>query len=165
MASGGGLPHPLLPPPVHSPLHPLHSPNHFPGLSSLHKPHLPTSSSSPNYSGEYNIKIIFISPVSRDINYWWWWQYTTETLHTVLQLKSMMFKCSQAFVWYNVTVYTLVFWSLAFHKNQFISVNINKNEIEPVGSTSSQFIQWSRKPYKVESKVEQVRSLFNTSTV
>jgi len=51
MASGGGLPHPLLPPPVHSPLHPLHSPNHFPGLSSLHKPHLPTSSSSPNYSG------------------------------------------------------------------------------------------------------------------
>jgi len=52
MASGGGMPHPLLPPPVHSPLHPLHSPNHFPGLSSLHKPHMaPNSTSSPNYSG------------------------------------------------------------------------------------------------------------------
>ena len=56
MASGGGLPHPLLPPPVHSPLHPLHSPGHFPSLS-LHKPgpgHMPPSStSSPSYSGEY----------------------------------------------------------------------------------------------------------------
>ena len=51
MAQGGGLGHPLLPPPVHSPLHPLASPNHFAGLSSLHKPHIPTS--SPNYSGEY----------------------------------------------------------------------------------------------------------------
>ena len=52
MAQGGGIGHPLLPPPVHSPLHPLASPNHFPGLSSLHKPHIPTS--SPNYGGEYN---------------------------------------------------------------------------------------------------------------
>ena len=54
MASGGGLQHPLLPPPVHSPLHPLHSPGHFPGLSSLHKPHMPqTSTSAPSYNGEY----------------------------------------------------------------------------------------------------------------
>ena len=54
MASGGGLQHPLLPPPVHSPLHPLHSPGHFPGLSSLHKPHMAqTSSASPSYNGEY----------------------------------------------------------------------------------------------------------------
>ena len=61
MASGGGMPHPLLPPPVHSPLHPLHSPNHFPGLSSLHKPHMaPNSTSSPNYSGEYNFHFLFL---------------------------------------------------------------------------------------------------------
>ena len=56
MASGGGLQHPLLPPPVHSPLHPLHSPGHFPGLSSLHKPHMTqTSSASPSYNGEYTM--------------------------------------------------------------------------------------------------------------
>ena len=56
MASGGGLPHhPLLPPPgqLHSPLHPLHSPNHFQNLTALHKPSPPTSSAS-NYTGEYS---------------------------------------------------------------------------------------------------------------
>ena len=56
MASGGGLPHPPLPPPVHSPLHPLHSPGHFPGLSSLHKPHMSAqTSNSPSYNGEYRL--------------------------------------------------------------------------------------------------------------
>jgi len=52
MASGGGLPHPLLPPPVHSPLHHLHSPHHFQNMSSLHKPtSLPPTSSTPTYTG------------------------------------------------------------------------------------------------------------------
>ena len=54
MASGGGLPHPLLPPPVHSPLHPLHSPSHFPNMSSLHK-NGSNSTNSPSYGGEYNL--------------------------------------------------------------------------------------------------------------
>ena len=54
MASGGGLSgHPLLPPPVHSPLHPLHSSNHFPNMSSLHKTGVNSSNSSPSYGGEY----------------------------------------------------------------------------------------------------------------
>jgi len=53
MASGGGLPHPLLPPPVHSPLHHLHSPHHFQNMSSLHKPtSLPPTSSTPTYTAD-----------------------------------------------------------------------------------------------------------------
>jgi len=49
MASGGGLPHPLLPPPGHSPMH--LGPHHFPPMS-LHKGgHGPTGS-TPSYTGK-----------------------------------------------------------------------------------------------------------------
>jgi hypothetical protein len=48
MASGGGLPHPLLPPPGHSPM--SLGPHHFPPMS-LHKSGHGPSSSNPSYTG------------------------------------------------------------------------------------------------------------------
>lgn len=49
MASGGGLPHPLLPPPGHSPMH--LGPHHFPPMS-LHKGGHGSTSSTPGYTGK-----------------------------------------------------------------------------------------------------------------
>ena len=59
MASGGGLPHPLLPPPHHSPLHghPGLGPHHF---QQMHSPmqsrpsSMPPTPTQPAYSGEYH---------------------------------------------------------------------------------------------------------------
>ena len=56
MASGGGLPHPLLPPPIHSP-HGMHGmgPHHFPAMPGMQsRPNsMPGTPSTPTYSGEY----------------------------------------------------------------------------------------------------------------
>ena len=58
MASGGGLPHPLLPPPIHSPLHghPGLGPHHFPQMPPIQSrpSSMPPTPSTPTYSGEYH---------------------------------------------------------------------------------------------------------------
>lgn len=55
MASGGGLPHPLLPPPIHSPIPPAMSPHLHPGQGPyspmLHKSPNGPPTSSPSYTG------------------------------------------------------------------------------------------------------------------
>jgi len=55
MASGGGLPHPLLPPPIHSPLHghPGLGPHHFPQMPPIQSrpSSMPPTPSTPTYSG------------------------------------------------------------------------------------------------------------------
>merc|ERR1719242_127884 len=55
MASGGGLPHPLLPPPVHSPLHghPGLGGHHFPQMPPIQSrpSSMPPTPSTPTYSG------------------------------------------------------------------------------------------------------------------
>merc|ERR1719474_2358949 len=55
MASGGGLPHPLLPPPIHSPLHghPGLGGHHFPQMPPIQSrpSSMPPTPSTPTYSG------------------------------------------------------------------------------------------------------------------
>ena len=61
MASGGGLPHPLLPPPIHSPLHghPGLGGHHFPQMPPIQSrpSSMPPTPSTPTYSGEYNLVV------------------------------------------------------------------------------------------------------------
>ena len=69
MASGGGLPHPLLPPPIHSPLHghPGLGGHHFPQMPPIQSrpSSMPPTPSTPTYSGEYNfVEDIVVDPKS-----------------------------------------------------------------------------------------------------
>ena len=73
MASGGGLPHPLLPPPgMHSPLHghhglgPHHFSPHMPGLHTSRPQSMPGTPSAPAYSGEYTCPLAEIELWQKD---------------------------------------------------------------------------------------------------